>query len=390
MRVRQFIYYPAKGWVNGRASDGDSGDLPFSPQVLLAFGSGRECNGDILLKWRAKCFPGVPILGCSTAGEIVDAEILVNSMVITAIQFDLARVEIEHAYLKSFRASRGHTASYQVGRYLGGKFEKEDLRLLFVLSDGTQVNGSELVAGLQSGAGSQVVITGGLAADGKRFQETQVIVNERYGAGIVGAIGLYGESLDVRHGSFGGWDPFGPDRRVTRSQGNVLYELDGRSALALYKEYLGEYAVDLPASGLLFPLSLREENGARVVRTLLGIDEEAQSMTFAGNVPEGGYVRLMRANFERLIEGAYEAAKLSLADPEYGPEMAILISCVGRRLVLQQRAEEELEEVREVLGEQAMMTGFYSYGEISPLAGSLDCALHNQTMTITTLRESRK
>jgi len=191
----------------------------------------------------------------------------------------------------------------------------------------------------------------------------------------------------VGYGSRGGWDPFGPERVVTRSRGNVLYEVDGRSALALYKTYLGTHARDLPASGLLFPLSLRTRGGSGVVRTILAVDEAAQSMTFAGDVPEGAYVRLMKANFDRLIDGAVSAARTSYeAIGSVVPDLAILISCVGRKLVLKQRVEEEVEGVRDIMG-AAPLTGFYSYGEISPFTPSARCELHNQTMTITTLSE---
>jgi hypothetical protein len=125
-----------------------------------------------------------------------------------------------------------------------------------------------------------------------------------------------------------------------------------------------------------------------VVRTILGIDEDAGSLTFAGDVPQGHYARLMKANFDRLVDGAAQAGSASremLKDS--GPELAILISCVGRRLVLQQRTEEEVEAVRGVLGGDPVLTGFYSYGEISPHNPSARCALHNQTMTVTTLSE---
>jgi hypothetical protein len=169
----------------------------------------------------------------------------------------------------------------------------------------------------------------------------------------------------------------------------VLYELDGRSALELYKTYLGSHTANLPASGLLFPLSLRGEGGEqRVVRTILGVDEETQSLTFAGDIPEGGYAQLMRANFDRLIDGAQDAATACAeVVGDHTPDLAILISCVGRKLVLNQRTEEEVESVRNVLGENTVLSGFYSYGEIAPLMSSTKCELHNQTMTITTFME---
>ena len=189
-------------------------------------------------------------------------------------------------------------------------------------------------------------------------------------------------------GSLGGWDAFGPERLVTRSAANILYELDGQPALALYKKYLGEHAKDLPASGLLFPLSLKNAAGESVVRTILGVNEAEHSLTFAGDLPQGGHVRLMKANFDRLIDGAVGAAQTSYeAMGKTSPELALLISCVGRKLVLKQRIEEEVEGVQDILGQEAVLAGFYSYGEISPFNPSAACELHNQTMTITTLSE---
>ena len=232
-------------------------------------------------------------------------------------------------------------------------------------------------------------MTGGLSADGDRFQQTFVLDDDGAKSGSVGLIALYGSNLQVGYASLGGWDSFGAERRITRSEGNVLYELDGRSALELYKVYLGDHAAGLPATGLLFPLSLRMgETDTPVVRTILAVNEEEQSLTFAGDIPEGAYARLMKANFDRLIDGAYDAAVTSRSVLGQGcPDLALLVSCVGRKMVLKQRIEEEVEAVREVVGPGTTITGFYSYGEISPFTPHAKCELHNQTMTITTLSE---
>jgi hypothetical protein len=232
------------------------------------------------------------------------------------------------------------------------------------------------------------MVTGGLSGDGARFERTAVCVDGPHPSEQVVAIGLYGKSLRIGCGSLGGWDPFGPERRITKSAGNVLLELDGEPALDLYKRYLGNDAAGLPASGLLFPLAIRTGGEEPVVRTILGIDEATRSLTFAGDVPEGYRARLMKANFERLLDGASGAAKASLLGVGLeSPDLAILISCVGRKLVLKQRIEEEVEGVRHVLGEATVLAGFYSYGEISPFTPLAPCALHNQTMTITTISE---
>jgi len=279
--------------------------------------------------------------------------------------------------------------SMDVGRRLAGSLDKEGLVHAFVLSDGLTVNGSALVEGMLKELPANVTITGGLSGDKDRFQETLVFCNGRPEKNKVTILGLYGDKLKVGYGSFGGWDPFGPERLVTRSDGNILYELDGKSCLGLYKTYLGDHAKGLPATALLFPLSIRSaKRPSRLVRTILSVNEDDQSMIFAGDIPEGSYAQFMKANFNRLIDGAMEAAKMSCSSMNNVPaQLAVLISCVGRKMVLKQRIEEEVESVQEILGEKTVLSGFYSYGEISPSSIGGTCELHNQTMTITTFTE---
>jgi len=258
-----------------------------------------------------------------------------------------------------------------------------------VIADGTLVNGSELVEGLNQCKPASARIVGGLAGDGEAFESTLVGLNDAVGEGMIAAVGFYGAHLRAGSGSLGGWDEFGPERTITRSQKNVLFEIDGKNALSLYKNYLGAYAQELPGSAFLFPLAISPPDGnEKLVRTILTINEEDQSMTFAGNMPEGSKLRLMKANFDRLIDASSVAAKdcyEGLMDST--PELAILISCVGRKIILKGRIYEEIEAARDIFGSGPFFTGFYSYGEISPLNTSTVCELHNQTMTITTLSE---
>lgn len=380
MKVSQKIWTETGGW---RTVSPQGGDVPsFDPQLVLLFGGTSVVTREDLRAEVHQAWPGASILGCSTAGEICDVSVYDESLVATAIEFEHSRTEIHR---------RGVTAetSRCVGEELAQALSHEGLVHVFVLSEGINVNGSELVDGLVGGLPEGITATGGLSGDGAEMSRTLVVWEDEVVQDQVAVIGLYGARLQVGYGSMGGWDPFGPERVVTRAEGNVLYELDGRSALELYKSYLGDHAEGLPSTGLLFPLSLRTREGeAGVVRTILGIDEEEQSMIFAGEMPEGSYARLMKANFDRLLDGAAGAA-----DTAYGairgktPDLAILISCVGRKMVLKQRIEEEVEAVREVLGEGAVLAGFYSYGEISPFTPGARCELHNQTMTITTLSE---
>ncbi len=280
--------------------------------------------------------------------------------------------------------------SFAAGREVARQLNDPRLKGVLVLSDGLCVNGSELVRGLNSEVPASVVVTGGLAGDGDRFRRTWVLQGGRPQSGFVTAVGFYGDRIRIGHGSKGGWDRFGPERRVTKSKGNVLFELDGRPALQLYKEYLGDRAAGLPATGLLFPLALRanETDAKSLVRTILAVNEQEQSLTFAGDIAEGALAQLMKANFDRLVQGASEAASSTTLSTDGDPStLAIAISCVGRRLVLGGRTEEEIEATLDVLPKGTQQVGFYSYGELSPYASGT-CDLHNQTMTLTTLSEA--
>jgi hypothetical protein len=348
--------------------------------LVMVFGSPQRIEStlmdDIYVAYGAS-----RVVSCSTAGEIKDARVLDDSLVVTALHFDHARIQCATCDVPHAGASK--SAGHQLARQLDG----DELRHVLVFSDGLRVNGSQLVSGLAEALPAHVTVSGGLSGDGARMKRTLVGLDGPPRERQIVAVGLYGAQLDVQCASMGGWDPFGPERLITRSEGNVLYELDGESALTLYKRYLGEHAANLPSSALLFPLSLRKSEGEiPIVRTVLAIDEARQSMTFAGDLPEGSYARLMKANFDRLIDGAQGAA-LAAHRETGSPDLAILISCVGRKLVLQQRIEEEVESVRDVLGPGSVMCGFYSYGEISPVTPSAACELHNQTMTVTIISE---
>lgn len=365
------------------ATHGQRLELHTDADLVLAFGARAALQTPGLLRSIQEACPHATVVGCSTAGEIAGASVLDNSVVLTCVKFAKTRVRTSAVQIGQSMSSA------EAGAKLAHELIEDRLCHVFVLSDGVSVNGTELAQGFARSLPPHVALTGGLSGDGTNFQETVVIADGECRTNTVSAIGFYGESLQVGYGSLGGWDPFGPERVISRSKGNILYELDGRSALALYKEYLGAHAANLPAAGLLFPLSLHIPGVEHpIVRTILGVDESEGSITFAGDMPTGVLARLMKANFDRLIDGAHNAAELACSALAHGSsELAILISCVGRKLVLKQRIEEEVESAQSVLGQQSRLCGFYSYGEIAPFQAETRCELHNQTMTITALRE---
>ncbi|NPD44698.1 MULTISPECIES: FIST signal transduction protein [unclassified Lentimicrobium] len=378
MKTQQFIYFPRQ------EAKCNIQKFNFYPDLILIFASRSMFADTPLVNMLKKAYPKAIITGCSTSGEINGVNVNDNSLTATAIKFDKTKLKYSEVNIGDFKSSA------EAGTHLVQGLVAEDLKHVFVLSEGLQVNGTELVNGVRAGLPEGINTTGGLAGDGALFEKTVVVSNSgEVKSGLITAIGFYGKDIQIGYGSLGGWDSFGIERSVTKSDGNILYEIDNLPALELYKSFLGEKAKDLPASGLLFPLSMRTEAGAEpVVRTILAVDEEKQSLTFAGDIPEGSFIKLMKANIDRLINGAENAAEVSVNPlTDKTAQLAILISCVGRKLVLKQMVEEEVEAVQEVVGENAILTGFYSYGEMAPFLEGAKCELHNQTMTITTFAE---
>jgi len=331
-------------------------------------------------------YPAADILLCSTSGEIYDAAVYDDSASIVAIEFEKTGIKTVSININDM------PDSFEAGKALFGGLEGEGLCYVLVISDGGLVNGSQLVKGIESVNKGNIPVTGGLAGDAAKFNYTLVGINQVPAKGNIVAVGFYGDSLKIGHSSLGGWEIFGPEKKVTRSVSNRLFEIDNKSALELYKQYLGKYADELPGSALLFPLYIRPEGSPdSVVRTILSIDNDEQSMVFAGDIPEGSYVRFMKANFDKLVDAATHAAANSLSHfPGPGsekPKFALLISCVGRKLILGKRIDEEVEAIKEIFGDGTLLSGFYSYGEISPMKPNAKCELHNQTMTITTFNE---
>lgn len=357
-----------------------------SAQTAIIFFATTEL-GDIEqpIKELNEAFPSSHITGCSTAGEIFQQELSDCCISVAIVRFSATQI-------RSACIRLTETADIELTcRKLAEDLNADDLKGIFLLSEGLHVNATKVLRGITEITANNIVVTGGLAGDGKRFNKTWVYGNGIAESDTLCAIAFYGDSIHIGHGSKGGWDIFGPDLMITRAEDNILYELDGQPALALYKKYLGDRATGLPATGLLFPLAINkspEDRQNEVVRTILSINEDDQSITFAINIPQGYYARLMRANPDRLIDGASDAASAINNDiPETADTLSIAISCVGRRLVLGDRVEEEIDTVLESLPAGTQQIGFYSYGEVSPQASGI-CDLHNQTMTITTFSET--
>jgi hypothetical protein len=381
MKISLYQWNSDDGWE--QTKDGGAG---FAQLVLFFGASDSLAQAEPYRELRA-LHPRALIVGCSAGSQIFLAEVEDDSVVAVAISFDQVTVRGVCSDIHSAAASQ------EIGSNLARQLATPDLGGVLIFSDGLSVNGTQLVEGVISVLGDKIPLSGGLAGDGGRFARTLVGLNETPAEGRIVAIGLYGKGLRMSHAAAGGWDCFGPNRSITQSDGNVLFALDGEPALALYERYLGDEAAGLPGTALLYPLDIWDPLNPdhRIVRTVLAVDKEKQSMTFAGDIPQGWSAQLMRGSHDHLIHGAAQAAQSardSLQNTDEHESLALLVSCVGRRLLMGSRTSDEVEAVSEVLSRHTTQVGFYSYGEIASHENLGRCSLHNQTMTVTMLAEA--
>jgi hypothetical protein len=352
--------------------------------LVLVFANRFLLEDDKIVEDIRKQFPYEHLIFGSTAGEIAGIDVNDNSISVIAIEFEKSTFVVKSDNILNYDKK-----AKTLGEALFNEIPKENLKHLFVISEGSFVNGSDLIEGLEKNMTIHTPITGGLCGDDSRFEKTMASYKENPKVGEVVLIGFYGETLEISYASFGGWTPFGPERKITSSKGNILFEIDGKPALDLYKFYLGDKASELPQASLLYPLNVIPEGKTEaVVRTILSINEENNSMILAGDVPLNSRVQLMMASVDGIAQGAQQAAEIAIQNRKKPAELALIVSCIGRKLVMNQRVEEEIEQVQEVIGNEVSIAGFYSYGEIAPFDGrNTSCELHNQTMTLTLISE---
>jgi len=371
------LYFNDENWnfENETLSNKDEVDL------VLVFGDTDVFASKKHYEYFKNLYPNADIVGSSSSGNVLGTQVSESSVVATAVSFSSSSVKVN-----TLEFNEGDDLA-KISRDLVSSFDENDLKSIFVISDGLNMNGSVLAKNVNDEK-PNVLITGGLAGDDARFERTLIMANEIPKDKSVVAIGFYGKNLHVSSGCSSGWDDFGAQRIITKSTANVVYEIDNEPALELYKRYLGEAASELPSSGLRYPFSIKkDENDTEVIRTVLAVDEETQSMTFAGDVPEGSLAKLMKSSIDELIDGSEVAAK-SIVQSNEKTALGLVVSCIGRKLVMNQMTDEELEIIEETIGSNVHLTGFYSYGELAPYSNKiLNCQLHNQTMTLTVIYE---
>ena len=335
----------------------------------------------------------VAIVGCSTDGEIADGLVVdsVSVMLLTSSSVRARAVAVENLGQDSFRA----------GQAAAKELASSDARALVLLPDGLTGNGSAIIRGAQDVLGRGFVIGGGTAGDRGRFVKTVQICGERAYTDTLVALMFYGPpSLEVGFGVMSGWQPIGVAKTVTAATGNVVREIEGKSALEFYQTFLGDRASQLPAIGVEYPFALVDESGRvgqagaagdaeyLLLRAPMSVDHTTGSIGFAGEIPQGAKVKMTRAKSEAVVDASREAARRAMAHLSGPPEAVMFFSCMARRVVLGRRTPREIEAAKEVFGQNAPMVGFYTYGEIANCGDASPMSrFHNETATFLLLRE---
>ncbi len=324
---------------------------------------------------------GTPKLaGCTTDGEISTGGFSTGSVVLGGVVSDTITFEV--ASTSSIGAG-----SENAGRRLAQQLPRAAAHVQ-IFSDGLTGNGCAILRGMESVFGPQVPISGGAAGDARAMKQTWQFIGSRVLTDSVTAIAFSG-NVQVGTGVRSGWFPAGVPKTVTRAAGNVVYEMEGEPALAVYRRYLGPLADKLPAVGIQFPFGIVDEVGSLgespILRAPMAINETDGSVTFAGEIPQGSTIGLTTGgSATSLLDASADAARRAMdALGGVSPSMIFFYSCMARKILLGTRTGEETERISNVVGRHVPIIGFYTYGEYCPNVSGNECKLHNETATVT-------
>ena len=354
--------------------------LGLAPDACWLFCSPGE-DIESLLKGIVETTGTPNLIGCTTAGEISSDGFSTDSAVLGGMVSDQINFEMVSVTAISQNSEKA-------GRELAAGFS-DSVRYVQLFSDGITGDGSAILRGMTSSFNGNLPVSGGTSGDGGNFLKTYQFLGDEVLSDAAVAIGFCGD-FKLGTGVRSGWTPIGLPKKVTRAAGNVLYELNGESALSVYERFLGKHAEQLPAVGVEYPLGIigqfEDLDGTDhlLLRATMSVDREKGVINFAGEIPEGAMVYLTCGDRNAILDATEAAARTAIED--YGtaanPAVVFFYSCMARKTVLGLRTKEEIERVQRHFSATVPVLGFYTYGEYCRVRRNGPSLLHNETATL--------
>ncbi len=344
----------------------------------------RKCIQESDFNKIQSLFPTSDLVGFSTSGHYISNEIEDDNIVYAALKFESSSVKVQTYNISDF------SNSGELGEGIAKNIEElSKVKGIGIISDGGQVNGTELMTGLSMNLDNKIPIFGGMAGDQARFEATMTGLNEMPSHGNVIVISFIGEKLNISTAHDDGWSSMGMEFTITSSEGNILNTADNKNIYDMLHELLEpENEDEFNRNTLFYPFSLTTDDGVSVIRTPIKVNHKEKTLVYAGDMPQGAKITLMKSNTMDLLDSAMHATTATKNEDKL-ESFLFAISCVGRRVVLGDMASEEYEEISNIY-DKAKILGFYSYGEFTRSAGDDSyCKMHNQTFTLASISEGK-
>lgn len=375
--------------AGGSAAREALANLGVAPRLLVVFTTEHYDHAVVLDAIRSATGT-VPLLGCCTGGLIMPTGIMpmgVGLLALGGADFELA-LAIAPGLSTTPAASAETVAEALEAAQLDPAAERNNVALIF--TDG--LTGSlAMDAAIQSAAavlGPLCPLFGGAAGDSLNYGHTVLFAGDRIMSDALVAAQISSAApigVGVRHG----WRPASRRMAVTRSSGNLLYELDGRPALEIYRELLPNETITPDNFRMIsryHPIGFVQAGSEPLVRLPLAVTDDG-ALSCVGTLPGDAFAYIMEGNPGSLIEAAAVAAERAMAALEgKPPAVAIVINCVTRPPLLGDQSQAEIDRIRSVLGATTPFIGMYSFGEIAADDGPP--AFHNKTVAVCVLGSS--
>ena len=363
---------------------------------LLVVFSSVSLSPEQVIRGVREASNNTPVIGCTDAGSITNEGPAQNAVGVMAISSDQLKFYTGLGEnIKGGAREAGQAVAKEIKEKAG-----DSLKAFLMFPDVLVGNGADVVRGVLDELGEHFPVLGGAAGDDFLFEKTYEYKDDKVASGAVAGLGIAGNfsmGAGVRHG----WMPIGSPMTVTKSEGSVVYELDNKPALSIYEDYFGKRAEELKKEPLArmaitYPLGIKlPELDEYLIRDPITVDEKG-AITCAAEIPEGSEIRLMIGSKEKAIEAAQEAAKKLMKDfEEQGtkPKFVLMFNCIAREKLFAQAANDEIQAIMNIIGEDVPLLGFYTYGEQAPIGGEvrnpekINSRFYNETVVIFAIGE---